>query len=198
MKASSHARDRVRRLGTRHGNRCRDDRGEGSTNPPLAIWRFPMLWKTGVARARGDFEKKKRIPLYFTGHVGGNTPSCSAFTAPLFSHPSASNSEHKLGTRDQKSWRVKPRQDLRRRLGQSRFPSRGIPRRYLFSTVLRGISLRFPDLEALLPKPTRRSMNTVVHISQRDVTFRSLLVARSNHARTENAIANRDDARFNR
>lgn len=123
-----------------------------------------MLWRTSVC-GHVAISKKLTVLSWTRTRKPSAHPSAS-----LSSHPSASNSGHKLGTRDQKSWRGKPRQDLRRS-GQSRFPSRGIPRRYLFSAVLRGISRRFPDLEALLLKLARRSTNTLIHIFHLDVTF---------------------------
>jgi len=90
----------VRRLDTRHGNRCRDGRGENSTNSFSAIWRFPMLWKTDVGTWR--FRKNSLF-----SRTCRREPPCSLpLPISLYSH-SASNSEHKLDTRDQKSWREK-------------------------------------------------------------------------------------------
>lgn len=138
---------RVRRLDTRRWNRCRDDRGESSTNPPSAIWRFPMLWKTG--RARGDL--KKNLLFSWTYRRKPRPRSIpSLYLSLLRSHP-ASNSEHKLGTRDQKSWRGKPRQDLRQSGHSLGFPHA----RFHVATYFPPCYMEslFSDLEVLLLKP---------------------------------------------
>lgn len=153
---------RVRRLDTRHGNRCHDDRGKGARIQPRP-YGISQCVENRRARTRGEFRKN---PLCFPGRVEGNlgpSPLCNNL---------ASNSEHKPGTRDQKSWRGKPRQDLRRS-GQSRsLPHAGFhvatyfPTRYVESTLSR---FRGTSSEA----DTARHEYSWIYIFHSDVAFRN-------------------------
>lgn len=158
-KSSSHAGARScrvrRRLDETWKSSSRRPRGEWH-KLPSAIWRFPMPVETRGERGHVAISKTRyvspmcrRKPRLIPSSLSFRIPSLFSFPSSPFplllsDHPSTSNSGHKLGTKivtKNRGGETAPRFTM------SRFPSRGIPCRYLFSVVLREISPRFSDLE---------------------------------------------------
>lgn len=71
----------------------------------------------------------------------------------------------------------------------SLFPSRGIPRRYLFSVVLRVISPRFPDLEA---RRLKTGPDTFIVFLFKNLDFHIKIFFYANEMRSCSFLVNRD------
>lgn len=148
----------MRRLNTRHGNRRRDDRGENGTNYPRPYGVSRCPWKPVANAGTWRFQKRGLFPrcvrgnpgLYLRFHsvslISLPFPYPSLLSSPLSCFPTT----RRRLIRGINSARVTKnrRGETAPRFTMSLFPSRGIPRRYLFSAVSREISPRFPDLEA--------------------------------------------------
>lgn len=147
---------------------------------PSAIWRFPMSVETRGERGHVAISKTRYVsPM--CRRKPQLKPSLPFRVPPLFPFPPPSsllffsscfpNTRRRL-IRGINSVRVTKNRGGKTapRFTMSRFPSRGIPRRYLFSVVLREISPRFPDLEASCLKPAQRGAQTLSRVFLFDIT----------------------------
>lgn len=152
----------MRRLNTRHGNRRRDDRGENGTNYPRPYGVSRCPWKpvanagTWLFQKRGLFPRcVEETPAYIFASIPCPSSlflslillSSSLLSSPLSCFPTT----RRRLIRGINSARVTKnrRGETASRFTMSLFPSRGIPRRYLFSAVLREISPRFPRFRSI-------------------------------------------------
>lgn len=86
MKAAAAAtREVVSRASSRHETRkSLSRRGEGSTNPPSTIWRFPMLWKTD---RRGHVAISEKLAVLSRTRRGKSRPISASSLCPALQPP---------------------------------------------------------------------------------------------------------------